>query len=87
MELYRGPAEYFYGRRLFTDPKWAPPPGYVTENTMRAGMQSQVGRAASLAARTQARDVTQMEDIVERGYVIIGSPDEVVEQSPKWRRR
>ncbi len=47
---------------------------------MRAGLQSQVGRAASLAARAQARDATQMEDIVERGYVIIGSPDEVVEQ-------
>jgi alkanesulfonate monooxygenase SsuD/methylene tetrahydromethanopterin reductase-like flavin-dependent oxidoreductase (luciferase family) len=80
MELYREPAEYFYGRCLFTDPKWATPPGYVTEGTMRAGMQSQVGRAASLAARAQARDATQMEDIVERGYVIIGSPDEVVEQ-------
>ena len=43
-------------------------------------LQSQVGRAASLAAREQARNATQMEDIVERGYVIIGSPDEVVEQ-------
>jgi alkanesulfonate monooxygenase SsuD/methylene tetrahydromethanopterin reductase-like flavin-dependent oxidoreductase (luciferase family) len=80
MELYREPAEYFYGRCLYTDPRWATPPGYVTEGTMRAGMQSQVGRAASLAAREQARSATHMEDIVERGYVIIGSPDEVVEQ-------
>jgi alkanesulfonate monooxygenase SsuD/methylene tetrahydromethanopterin reductase-like flavin-dependent oxidoreductase (luciferase family) len=80
MELYRAPAEYFYGRCLFTDSRWATPPGYVTEGTMRAGMQSQVGRAASLAARAEARDATHMEDIVERGYVIIGSPDEVVEQ-------
>jgi alkanesulfonate monooxygenase SsuD/methylene tetrahydromethanopterin reductase-like flavin-dependent oxidoreductase (luciferase family) len=47
---------------------------------MRAGLTSQVGRAASVAAREQARDATRMEDIVERGYVIIGSPDEVVEQ-------
>ena len=47
---------------------------------MRAGLQSQVGRAASLAAREQARNATQMEDIVERGYVIVGSPDEVAEQ-------
>ena len=31
-------------------------------------------------ARQKARATTQMEDIVERGYVIIGSPDEVVEQ-------
>jgi alkanesulfonate monooxygenase SsuD/methylene tetrahydromethanopterin reductase-like flavin-dependent oxidoreductase (luciferase family) len=80
MELYREPAEYFYGRCLYTDSRWATPPGYVTEGTMRAGMQSQVGRAASLAAREQARNATQMEEIVERGYVIIGSPDEVVAQ-------
>jgi len=80
MELYRDSAEYFYGRCLYTDPRWATPPGYVTEATMRAGMQSQVGRAASLAAREQARGATRMEDIVERGYVIVGSPDEVVEQ-------
>jgi len=80
MELYRPAAEYFYGRCLYTDARWATPPGYVTEATQRAGLQSQVGRAASLAARTQARDVSRMEDIVDRGYVIIGSPDEVVEQ-------
>ncbi len=80
MELYRDSAEYFYGRCLHTDPRWATPPGYVTEATQRAGLQSQVGRAASLVARAQARDATRMEDIVDRGYVIIGSPDEVVEQ-------
>src|SRR5918911_4861093 len=56
------------------------PPGYITEATQRAGIQGQVGRAASLQARQAARATTRMEDIVERGYVIIGSPDEVVEQ-------
>jgi alkanesulfonate monooxygenase SsuD/methylene tetrahydromethanopterin reductase-like flavin-dependent oxidoreductase (luciferase family) len=56
------------------------PPGYITEATQRAGIQGQVGRAASLDARQKARATTRMEDIVERGYVIIGSPDEVVEQ-------
>ena len=80
MELYREPAEYFYGRCLRVDPRWATPPGYITEATQRAGIQGQVGRAASLDARQKARATTQMEDIVERGYVIIGSPDEVVEQ-------
>ena len=48
--------------------------------TQRAGVQGQIGRAASLDARQKARATTQMEDIVERGYVIIGSPDEVAEQ-------
>ena len=80
MELYREPAEYFYGRCLRVDPKWAMPPGYITEATQRAGINGQVGRAASLDARQKARATTPMEDIVERGYVIIGSPDEVVEQ-------
>ena len=65
---------------LRVDPKWAMPPGYVTEPTQRAGIQGQIGRAASLDARQKARSTTQMEDIVDRGYVIIGSPDEVVEQ-------
>src|ERR1700674_2567635 len=80
LELYREPAEYFYGRCLRVDPKWAVPPGYITEATQRAGIVGQIGRAASLDARQKARATTQMEDIVERGYVIIGSPDEVVEQ-------
>jgi alkanesulfonate monooxygenase SsuD/methylene tetrahydromethanopterin reductase-like flavin-dependent oxidoreductase (luciferase family) len=31
MQLYAEPAEYFYGRCLRVDPKWAMPPGYVTE--------------------------------------------------------
>ena len=79
LELYREPAEYFYGRCLFTDPMWASPPGYVTEPTQRAGLTSQVGRAATQSARTQAR-ATEMKDIVDKGYIIVGSPDEVVEQ-------
>ena len=80
MELYKQPAEYFYGRCLRVDPKWAMPPGYITEATQRAGVQGQIGRAASLNARQQARATTDITDIVDRGYVIIGSPDEVVEQ-------
>jgi alkanesulfonate monooxygenase SsuD/methylene tetrahydromethanopterin reductase-like flavin-dependent oxidoreductase (luciferase family) len=78
-ELYKPAAEYFYGRCLHTDPRCATPPGYVTEATQRAGVVSQVGRAASDSARAKAR-ATQMEEIVERGYVIIGSPEEVGEQ-------
>ncbi len=79
LELYREPAEYFYGRCLHVDPAWAAPPGYMTEGTMRAGMTSQVGRAAANSARSKAR-ATEMQDIVDMGYVIIGSPDEVVAQ-------
>ncbi len=77
--IYREPAEYFYGRCLFTDPMWASPPGYITEATQRAGLTSQVGRAAANSARSKAR-ATEMKDIVDNGYVIIGSPDEVATQ-------
>src|SRR5438270_4873131 len=80
MELYRAPAEYFYGRCLRVDPRWAMPPGYITEATQRAGIIGQIGRAASLQARQAARATTRMEDIVERGYVVIGSPEEVADQ-------
>jgi alkanesulfonate monooxygenase SsuD/methylene tetrahydromethanopterin reductase-like flavin-dependent oxidoreductase (luciferase family) len=79
LELYREPAEYFYGRCLHTDPMWAAPPGYVTEATQRAGMVSQVGRASATGARARQR-ATEMKDIIDLGYVIIGSPDEVVAQ-------
>jgi alkanesulfonate monooxygenase SsuD/methylene tetrahydromethanopterin reductase-like flavin-dependent oxidoreductase (luciferase family) len=78
-ELYRGPAEYFYGRCLHTDPMWATPPGYITEATQRAGIESQVGRAAATSARARVR-ATEMQDIIDLGYVIIGSPEEVVAQ-------
>jgi alkanesulfonate monooxygenase SsuD/methylene tetrahydromethanopterin reductase-like flavin-dependent oxidoreductase (luciferase family) len=76
MELYRGPAEYFYGRCLHVDPRFAVPPGYSSEATQRAGIESQINKAAAATTRfeTVAREMT---DIVERGYVIIGSPDEV----------
>ena len=45
---------------------------------MRAKVQSQVSLAA---ARTSIKKMARSwEDIIERGYVIIGSPDEVAER-------
>jgi alkanesulfonate monooxygenase SsuD/methylene tetrahydromethanopterin reductase-like flavin-dependent oxidoreductase (luciferase family) len=83
MKLYGEPAEYFYGRCLHIDPRFAAPPGYTTEATMRAGLESQVKKAASaqtLIAAQRLQIAQEMADIVEHGYVVIGSPDEVVEQ-------
>ena len=91
MDLYGEAAEYFYGRCLHIDPRFATPPGYVSEATQRAGIEGQMAQAANNRARSNpavgsttrtrfemvARD---MEHIVENGYVIIGSPDEVTEQ-------
>jgi alkanesulfonate monooxygenase SsuD/methylene tetrahydromethanopterin reductase-like flavin-dependent oxidoreductase (luciferase family) len=85
MKLYAEPAEYFYGRCLHVGAKYATPPGYSSEATQRAGIQSQVAQAAGAAAPPRYQDKFQtlakeMAEIVERGYVIIGSPDEVAEQ-------
>ena len=86
MDLYAEAAEYFYGRCLHVDPRWATPPGYTTEASQRAGIESQVKKAADANVRGKstgerfASVAREMEDIVDNGYVIIGSPDEVAEQ-------
>jgi alkanesulfonate monooxygenase SsuD/methylene tetrahydromethanopterin reductase-like flavin-dependent oxidoreductase (luciferase family) len=90
LDLYTEAAEYFYGRCLHVDPRFAGPPGYVTEATQRAGIESQIKMAAEgqasgpvPAASGPARLASlarDMKGIVDNGYVVIGSPDEVVEQ-------
>lgn len=82
MELYREPAEYFYGRCLHVDPKWAMPPGYASEATIRARVQSQVAAAANRSRQGGggSHGGISFEEIVDKGYVIVGSPDEVAEQ-------
>jgi alkanesulfonate monooxygenase SsuD/methylene tetrahydromethanopterin reductase-like flavin-dependent oxidoreductase (luciferase family) len=86
MDLYGEAAEYFYGRCLHVDARFATPPGYVSEASQRAGIRSQVQAAAAggttgTTAGTRFQMVArEMNAIVENGYVIVGSPDEVVEQ-------
>jgi len=80
MKRYKEPAEYFFLRCLHVDPKYASPPGYVTEATMRAKMVS-MAQAAAGGARPQAGFAPlTFEEMVEKGYVIIGSPDEVADK-------
>jgi len=80
--LYKEPAEYFYGRCLHVDPRFASPPGYQSEATIRARVQSQVAQAAAQARAAAAAGASARtwDDIVDAGYVIIGSPDEVAEK-------
>jgi alkanesulfonate monooxygenase SsuD/methylene tetrahydromethanopterin reductase-like flavin-dependent oxidoreductase (luciferase family) len=87
LELYAEPAEYFYGRCLHIDPRFAGPPGYATEETQRRGIKGMVSQAADNSTRQTQRYETkfqtlarEMDAIVDKGYVIVGSPDEVVEQ-------
>ena len=76
LELYTEAAEYFFGRCLHFDPRFAAPPGYSTEATQRSGLSSQVSAAA---LRTVARP-TAMKDLVDAGYIVLGSPKQVIEQ-------
>ena len=76
IDLYTDAAEYFFGRCLHIDPRFAAPPGYTTEATLRMGMQSQVGRAAAAAVQRP----TQMAELVAAGYLVIGTPKDVEEQ-------
>ncbi|MFN8601677.1 MAG: LLM class flavin-dependent oxidoreductase [Candidatus Binatia bacterium] len=80
-ELYREPAEYFYNRCLHIDPRFASAPGYMSEASQRARVKSMVAQAAQGGATTsQGLSRSSFEDIVERGYVVIGSPDEVADR-------
>ena len=56
--LYREPAEYFYGRCLHVDPRFAGPPGYTSEATQRARHPGpgRAGRRAEPALRDQVPD-------------------------------
>jgi alkanesulfonate monooxygenase SsuD/methylene tetrahydromethanopterin reductase-like flavin-dependent oxidoreductase (luciferase family) len=80
MKLYREPAEYFYGRCLHLDPRFAAPPGYMTEASLRAKVESMVARAARSSSRNGGDHAITFERIVDEGYVIIGTPDEVAEK-------
>jgi alkanesulfonate monooxygenase SsuD/methylene tetrahydromethanopterin reductase-like flavin-dependent oxidoreductase (luciferase family) len=76
LRLYKEPAEYFFGRCLHVDPRYGNPPGYVTEATIRAKAVSQIGSASSRAARS----AVTWDEIIDKGYVIVGTADEVAEK-------
>ncbi len=80
LELYREAAEYFFNRCLHVDARWASPPGYASEATLRARVNSQIAQAASRATPGSAFAAPAFEEIVDQGYVVIGSPDEVAEK-------
>jgi alkanesulfonate monooxygenase SsuD/methylene tetrahydromethanopterin reductase-like flavin-dependent oxidoreductase (luciferase family) len=79
MDLYTEAAEYFFGRCLHIDQRFVAPPGYTTEATTRVGLQSQVAKAAAYADKFKLLP-TKMPDLVENGYIVLGSPDDVIQQ-------
>jgi alkanesulfonate monooxygenase SsuD/methylene tetrahydromethanopterin reductase-like flavin-dependent oxidoreductase (luciferase family) len=80
LALYREPAEYFYGRCLHLDPRYALAPGYSSEASQRARVRSAVADAAARSGGGTSGQATGFEAVVDQGYVIVGSPDEVAEK-------
>ena len=75
-KLYSEAALYFYRRCLHVYPGFAQPAGYTSVATMKAGIESMVARAAN---RMAVEELT-WKDLVDRGYIVAGSPESVVQQ-------
>ncbi len=79
VEIEYGPhVDYFYKNNLHVFEGFADAPGYRTVRTLRSGVTTQVGSAAS-----QKRKDLTWKDYVDDGYVIAGSPKTVVENLTK----
>ena len=76
--LYKEAAEYFYNRCLHVSPRFAAPPGYASEATQRSRVKSQITLTAERVSIMNTG--REWKDILDKGYVIIGSPDEVAEK-------
>lgn len=72
--LYKEPALYFYNRCLSVHPGFTTPAGYTSPATIRKGLDSMIALAGQ-----KSSDVTWKE-IVDRGYIITGSPDTVADR-------
>lgn len=75
--LYEKHARYFFSRCLHVYPGFADAPGYRTEATIRAGLVTQM--AGQSSALNQAAALSWQE-MIDRGYIVAGSPDTVCEQ-------
>ena len=76
LQRYREPAEYFYTNCLHTNPRFAVPPGYATEASVRfRARQANSGNPVA-----QFTTAPSYEQILERGYLLVGTPDEVAER-------
>lgn len=73
--IYREPAEYFYARCLHLYPGFTDAPGYRTESTIRRQLEA-VGPGGGVGA-LGVMGAPKLKDIVDRGYLVLGDPDEV----------
>jgi len=76
-ELYKEHALYFYNRCLHWYPGWTAVPGYMSIESLRRGLQSQVVTAGVTNATFEE---TPWEEIVDKAYIVCGSADTVAER-------
>jgi alkanesulfonate monooxygenase SsuD/methylene tetrahydromethanopterin reductase-like flavin-dependent oxidoreductase (luciferase family) len=73
--LYKDAAFYFFNRCFHIDPRWFQAPGYTSIETMVKGMESQ------MKAMAEQRDPNlTWQQILDRRYIVAGSPDTVADQ-------
>jgi alkanesulfonate monooxygenase SsuD/methylene tetrahydromethanopterin reductase-like flavin-dependent oxidoreductase (luciferase family) len=68
----RGPIEWYFQKSLPSPPGAGLPPGYVSLDSMRANLESGRGRPSTATM--------SIEDLIDGGYVVVGSPDTVSER-------
>ncbi len=72
-ELYQEHVEYFYKKCLHVYEGFSEAPGYRTIKSLKAGLVSQNGAAA-----TAKRKALTWDEFIEEGYIIAGSPETVI---------
>jgi alkanesulfonate monooxygenase SsuD/methylene tetrahydromethanopterin reductase-like flavin-dependent oxidoreductase (luciferase family) len=72
MDEARGPIEWYFHKSLNQPPGAGMPPGYITEKTLRAMM-------AGGAKRPEFNKLS-LEELVDGGYILVGSPSTVAER-------
>jgi alkanesulfonate monooxygenase SsuD/methylene tetrahydromethanopterin reductase-like flavin-dependent oxidoreductase (luciferase family) len=78
--LYSEPALYFYQRSLHVHPGFVNPPGYTSPATLRAGIEGQISRITKRARRARRRASLTWKDLIDRGYIVAGSPETVADR-------
>jgi len=79
-KLYAEHAKYFWQRCLHVYGGYVNPPGYTSLATIKAGIEGQVARIISRAGARAELAKMGWRDFIDRGYLVAGSPDTVVDR-------
>ena len=78
--LYAEHALYFYQRCLHVYGGYVNPPGYTSVATIRAGIEGQIARITKRAGARAELGTLTWKDLIDRGYVVAGSPATVADR-------